>query len=173
MWFIGTMLMLLSGGGQSPLYQVVLVTQTSLNNQNTLIPVVISEGNLRTLRFWLILTIQSTHTAHTRSVCTVAVTKAGQGLVSTGPLTLAYQLSRLHLCLWMEQCQFLLLFRDSEETFGSVGNLEVTYLPGQKPLSTEERSMCASLGLQVKCRFVHAEASFWVSLNPIEIDEIP
>ena len=39
--------------GHSLLYQVVLVTQTSLNNQKTLVPLVILEADLGTLRLWL------------------------------------------------------------------------------------------------------------------------
>lgn len=78
--------------------------------------------------------------------------RAGPGLGWADPLRSAYQLSRLVHPIPLplnSHYRFLLLYHYSEESFGSIGSLEVTYLPGQKPLSTEEKSMCASLRLQI------------------------
>lgn len=81
-----------------------------------------------------------------------AVPCARQGLGWVGPLRSAYQLSLLvHPTPrpLNSHYRFVLLHRYSLESLGSVGSLEVTYLPGQKLLSTEEKSICASLRLQI------------------------
>lgn len=76
---------------------------------------------------------------------------AGPGPGLAGSLRSAYQLCRLvHPIPQPLNSHHGFLLLNTSKSFGSVGS-DLLYLHGQKPLFTEEKSMCASLEFQISC----------------------